>query len=491
MNLTDPILQNAIARPNHTAIILSDRHVKWSELEELIWSQALNFSEAGLVAGDQVIVAINDPLKHLLSCLALARIGVSHITLFSKDLLNSVGKIRTKFNIKKIITDKKKYSDESADLYYIGELKQRLVKMHDKESLAIKNKNLTWIIFQSTGTTGGLKYAKLTHEDAISRNNRVRGFSLNASDVFWAASGLNFISSKRRIFEALSMGGTVILSDPGRISKSLSLLLRESGLTIGSGTPSHLYQLINVGISIPTIRTFEVSYAVVSEELRQKFKSIINPNLYVIYGANEAGVISVANPAIQMKVKNTVGFPANSINLEIVNELEELLPSNATGEIRVKGPGVINSYINNSIATDYSFRNGWFYPGDLGYLTEDGALVLQGRKDDMMIFDGMNIYPAEIESVISTHPAVREVAAFPLRHKQFQDIPVAAVILNQAATENTIIEYCNPILGIKSPKIIFILDKLPRNNSGKILKRELSILAARMLLNKSRIPQIS
>ena len=485
MNLIEPIHQQAITRPNDTALILSKKYLTWSELDELIWAQALIFSEADLMAGDQVIVAVNDPLTHLLSSLALAKIGVSHITVSTKNLVNTAIKLRKVFKLKKIITDNKKYNTASSDFYFIDNIKHRTVKKCDRESLTLNDANLPWMIFQSSGTTGGVRYAKLTHQDAVNRNNRVKEFSLGTADKFWAGSGLNFISSKRRIFEALSKGATVILSDPGPISEAHSLLLRQSGLTVGSGTPSHLHQLIKVGISIPSIRTFEVSYAPVSEELRQEFKAVINKNLYVIYGANEAGVISVANPEIQVKVKNTVGFPLDSINLEIVNEHQEPLPFNVVGEIRVKGAGVINSYINDSIATDFSFRNGWFYPGDLGYLTEEGALVLQGRKDDMMIFDGMNIYPAEIENVISAHPAVREIAAFPLRHKQFQDIPVAAVTLNKVVTEQNIIDYCKPILGIKSPKLIFILDKLPRNSSGKVLKRELSLIAIRMLKNKN------
>lgn len=107
MNLTEPIHQQAITRPDDTAVILSKRYLTWSELDELIWAQALNFSEADLVAGDQVIIAVNDPLTHLLSSLALAKIGVSHITLSTKNLVNTVVKLEKFFKVKKIITDKK------------------------------------------------------------------------------------------------------------------------------------------------------------------------------------------------------------------------------------------------------------------------------------------------------------------------------------------------------------------------------------------------
>ena len=117
---------------------------------------------------------------------------------------------------------------------------------------------------------------------------------------------------------------------------------------------------------------------------------------------------------------------------------------------------------------------GWMvYPGDLGYLTNDGALVLQGRRDDMMIFDGMNIFPAEIENALRSHHAVREAAAFAVNHWRFQDVPVAAVTLRGRVSEQELVEHCGRILGFRNPLRIWIIKDFPRNPMGKILKREL------------------
>jgi len=173
-----------------------------------------------------------------------------------------------------------------------------------------------------------------------------------------------------------------------------------------------------------------------------------------------------------------VGLPTGSIRLEIVDALGEVLPAGQTGEIRVRGPGVVTAYLDNPEASANSFRDGWFHPGDLGYLTPRGALVLQGRKDDMMIFDGMNIYPAEIEQALADHPAVREVAAFAVPHEQLQDVPAAAVVLSQPACEAEQVEHARRTLGIKHPRRVFVLADFPRNAIGKILKRELRRMAA-------------
>ena len=141
---------------------------------------------------------------------------------------------------------------------------------------------------------------------------------------------------------------------------------------------------------------FEARSAFINEKLRLDFKSKIRANLYVVYGTNEGEAIALASPDLQAGAPNTVGVATESIKIEVVNEQDISKPAFETGEVRVRGPGVVGSYLDNPEATAKSFKGGWFYPGDLGYLTKEGALVLQGRKDDMMIFDGMNIYPAEI-----------------------------------------------------------------------------------------------
>lgn len=480
MNLIEPIHEHARARPDALAIITPQHNISWSELDSLIWATARKISTSGLKAGDRVGVAMVSPIIHLLAALALARLGISHIAIPLSESSYYIDNVRVQLKLSKIICDSLDMSAKIFDSVLIDSVRNQNISSEEKISLSSVNSSVPWVIFQSSGTTGTPKFAILSHEDAIQINERSRGFGLEKTDIFWAASGLNFISSKRRIFEALTKGAALILTNPGPISETTINLLKKFNVSSGSGTPSHLLQIINIGKQIPSLRAFEVSYATVSEGLRQRFKSIINKNLYVVYGANEAGLLCVADPFIQEKIKNTVGLPVDSIQLEIVDELGVSLPRGRCGEVRVRGSGVITMYLDNPEATEKSFKDGWFYPGDLGYLTEEGALVLQGRKDDMMIFDGMNIYPAEIENVLSSHPAINDVAAFALKHERFQDVPVAAVTLKESVDEKDLIEFCKTLLGVKHPKRVFILKQFPRNQIGKILKRELPSLVAKM-----------
>jgi D-alanine-D-alanine ligase-like ATP-grasp enzyme len=132
------------------------------------------------------------------------------------------------------------------------------------------------------------------------------------------------------------------------------------------------------------------------------------------------------------------------------------------------------------------FHEGWFYTGDLAEWTPDGQLVHCGRADQLMIMNGINIYPAEIERVIGTHPAVREVLAFPFAHHIAQDLPVCVVVLNDAATVSPeeIQSYAHERLGLKSPRHVVILPSIPRNEQGKPARAQLNQFV-RLSLQKS------
>jgi long-chain acyl-CoA synthetase len=124
-----------------------------------------------------------------------------------------------------------------------------------------------------------------------------------------------------------------------------------------------------------------------------------------------------------------------------------------------------------------AFRDGWFYPRDLLSSTKDGPLIFHGRVDDMMILNGINIFPTAIEDALESHPDVLEVVAYPIKSRIHGEIPVAAVVLKECAEKRDVshlIDHCRQILGIRAPRQIFVVDRIPRNSAGKPLRRELA-----------------
>lgn len=482
MNLIEPIHKHAINRPDAPAIITPQRIVSWSELDSLIWSTARKLSEFGLIAGHRVGITMAHPVIHLVTALALARMGVAHIAIPASESDHVRNELSTKLGLKAIVSDLEKIVAAKSNSLLLEKLNIVNISAGQKKNLISISGDLTWLILQSSGTTGSPKFAELSHDSANDRFDRFLPlFECNYNDIFWAASRPDFVVAKQRLTFSLLSGAAVCLSSFGTISAELINFLNNQKVSLACGTPSHLHQLIEVGISIPSLRVFEARSAFINEKLRQDFKSKISHNLHIVYGTNEGEALTLASPTLQLHTPNTVGVATESIDIEIVDDNDKPKRALDTGEVRVRGRGVVKKYLNNPEATAKSFKNGWFYPGDLGYLTEEGALILQGRKDDMMIFDGMNIYPAEIENVLSSLPAVNDTAAFAIKHEKFQDVPVAAVTLNEPISEKELIDFCKIQLGIKHPKRIFILKEFPRNPMGKILKRELSSVVMKMI----------
>jgi cyanophycin synthetase len=474
MNLIEPIHRHAQIRPEDPAIIIPQGNISWSQLDSLVWTTALTLAENGLTVGDRVGISMTQPVLHLVTALALARIGVAHIAIPASDSDLARSELVSELELKRILADSEKIATPGSKALLINKLYIADVNRDQKQRLGSRNGELTWLILQSSGTTGAPKFAELSHSKGHDRFTRFLPlFNCNEADIFWAASRPDFVVAKQRLTFSLMAGAAVCIPTANTISTELLQFLNQHKVTLACGAPSHLHQLLATGVPIPSLRAFEARSAFISERLRSDFKSKINRNLYIVYGTNEGEALALADPTLQARIPNTVGVATTSIEIEVVDDNDVQLPTLTTGEVRARGPGVVTSYFKNPAASAKSFKDGWFYPGDLGYLTTEGALVLQGRKDDMMIFDGINIYPAEIENVLSSHPAIQEVAAFAAKHERLQDIPVAAVTLKGSVSENDLIEYCLAPLGIKHPKRIFILKEFPRNKMGKILKREL------------------
>jgi acyl-CoA synthetase (AMP-forming)/AMP-acid ligase II len=472
-NLIEPLHGLAVSRPNRAAIVSPRGGLSWKKLDGLVWASALKFHQQGLRAGDRVGVLMVRPLAHLVAALALGRIGVAHVALSIADGESQRQTVRGRLGLRAVIADSTAFKTE-AGIVVIGQLPTDSVDSAARDRIRCVDGGAPWLILQSSGTTGDPKFAELTHAQAVQRYRRAqRLFRYREDDVFWAASRLDFVVAKQRTVFSLLAGSAICLPAGLDGFEQVVPFLNASRITLACGTPSHLHALIDHGHALPSIRVFEVRSAVASEPLRQAFRQRVSPHLHVVYATNEGEALSIATPDLQDRFPDTVGVPTHGIDLQIVDSSGAVLGAGQTGEIRVRGQGIVTQYIDQPDATARSFRGGWFHPGDMGYLNAEGALFLQGRKDDMMIFDGMNIYPAEIERVLSAHPAVEDVAAFSWQHDRFQDVPVAAVTLRAPATEDELVAHCKQALGVKYPRRIMLLDELPRNAMGKVLKYQL------------------
>jgi len=205
------------------------------------------------------------------------------------------------------------------------------------------------------------------------------------------------------------------------------------------------------------------------------------------YGLTETVSGDTFNDRAHMLAKiGSVGKPVLNLDLKVVGPDDAPVKAGDAGEILLRGPKVVSGYWNNPDATAAAFTpDGWFRTGDIGHLDEDGYLYIDDRKKDMIVSGGENVASSEVERVLYEHEAVLEAAVVAMPHPRWGEVPRAFVVLRpgqdaqgtqgtQQVTAEALIAHCRERLAaFKTPKEIVFLDALPRNPSGKVLKREL------------------
>ena len=193
-----------------------------------------------------------------------------------------------------------------------------------------------------------------------------------------------------------------------------------------------------------------------------------------VYGLTEGGGTTSFVPSDFLTSKvGSAGRPSIHNEIRIVDEDDEDCASDVVGEIAIQGPAVSPGYWDNEAATKEAFRGGWLYTGDLGYLDKDGFLYISGRKKDMIITGGMNVYPTEVEHVLLQHPAIADVAVIGVPDPKWGENVCAVVVIAEGARldEDDVLSFCRERLAsFKKPTKFVKVEGLPRTMSGKIQK---------------------
>ncbi|MGV9803536.1 acyl-CoA ligase FadD12 [Mycobacterium sp. NPDC003449] len=197
--------------------------------------------------------------------------------------------------------------------------------------------------------------------------------------------------------------------------------------------------------------------------------------IYNNYNATEAGMIATATPADLRAAPDTAGKPAEGTDIRILDADHRELPTGKVGTIYVRNSTQFDGYTSGSTK---DFHEGYMCSGDVGYLDENGRLFVVGRDDEMIVSGGENVYPIEVEKVLAGHPDVAEAAVIGVDDEQFGQRLAAFVVVSGAATADDLKAYVRENLAnYKVPREITVLDELPRNNTGKIARRDLQDLA--------------
>ena len=222
------------------------------------------------------------------------------------------------------------------------------------------------------------------------------------------------------------------------------------------------------------------SAAMLNPTERKAVMERLTPELYIVYGANEVGVLSIATPADLAEDIATVGRPEPAIETEAVDDDDRPLPSGSVGRLRFRHPRFALSYLHPDPAATSRFADGWFYPGDVGLIDPAGLIHLRGRADEVINVGGSKVHPTDIEACLATHPAVTDAVALALDSSRLGAVP-AALVVAAGTTEAALIAYCRQRLtSTSAPRRIAIVETIPRTEGGKIDRSALGALVRRL-----------
>jgi long-chain acyl-CoA synthetase len=215
-------------------------------------------------------------------------------------------------------------------------------------------------------------------------------------------------------------------------------------------------------LSLETLRIF-----------KERFKRI---PLLEGYGLTEASPVVSINPLGGIQKPGSIGLPLPGIEVKVVRDDESEAKCGEIGELIVKGPNIMRGYLNRPEDTKRALRGEWLFTGDMAKIDDQGYIYIVGRKKEMILVHGMNVYPLEIENVLKSHAKIKEVAVVGKKDKSKGEVPVAFIVLHKdsQASDGEIIGYCKgKLANYKIPRLIEFRADLPKTPTGKVLKRKL------------------
>lgn len=334
-------------------------------------------------------------------------------------------------------------------------------------------------IMYSSGTTGQPKGIMHSHfVRSMYGSLFANAFRICPESVVLHSGAIVFNGAMLTFMPAMFIGCTYIMMENFSVQPVLEVIARE-GVTHTILVPTQLSACLHdPNFTLEKLPTIEYILSVGAPlltdrkaELLRRFPTVF----YELYGLTE-GFITVLDKTVSAQKIGSVGRPIWFSDLKIVDDAGQQLPAGEIGEITGRAPFLMTGYYKKPQQTAEAIRHGWLYTGDLGYVDQEGYLYLAGRKKELIISGGINVYPKDIEEIMIRHPAVVEVAVFGVPHPDWGETPVAAVRLKGEITGSELKDWTNAHLEARYQRLtdVLLLDtEFPRNVAGKVVKHEL------------------
>lgn len=345
-------------------------------------------------------------------------------------------------------------------------------------------------LFSTGGTTGDSKLAEWTSTcwDTMVAIQNERMPSPDIPITYLVSAPMTHAAGVAS-FACIGEGASVVVMD-GMVPERVLSAIEEYRVTHLFMPPTAIYMLLadanvrrhNYG----SLRYFWYAAAPMSVEKLKEALDVFGPVMVQSYGQAEAPMLCTfltAEDHVRAVQENradilrSCGTVSSHVELVIMDDDWNILPSNTEGEVAVRGNLLMGGYYRSGEATEEIRRDGWQRTGDIGVLSEDGYLAIVDRKRDMIISGGFNVYPGEIEQLIWGHPAIKDCAVIGIPDDKWGEQVTAVVELKDTVSEldaQEVIDLCKAKLGsVKAPKAVIVWDELPRSPVGKVLKKDI------------------
>ncbi|NSL67871.1 class I adenylate-forming enzyme family protein [Bacillus toyonensis] len=477
------------------------RRITYKQLKQEVDCLATAFKRLGVGKADRIAVSLPNWSETVVIYFAAAKLGAIIVPFNPKyksyeieyilessapKLLIASGEFEKNFGFEKVFNKVRKvitvrFSQEN---YCSYEQLMRTETMNiEPVNININVNEDLFCILYTSGTTGTPKGVMVTHR-AVVQSAQTIGIELHCTqeDVFIISAPLFHIFGMAiNMLCAVAMGGRIILQEKFHPRETLQLIEQEK-VTIQKGVPTMFIKELELEdfdkYDLSSLRAGLVGAAPISVKTVTEIRERMGINLCQSFGITETVSITMTSyDDTKQNITETLGKAIPGVTLKIVDENRVALPPGEVGEIAVKGFGVMKGYYNMPEQTKQVLDNeDWYYSGDLGTLDSQGYLRFVGRKKEMIIRGGLNVYPQEIEAVIMKHPKVIEAAVIGLPDKVLGEIACAVIRLKNGvvSTEEEIKLYLKERMAIyKLPEKVIFTEEFPVTASGKIQKLKL------------------
>jgi acyl-CoA synthetase (AMP-forming)/AMP-acid ligase II len=492
--LADMFYESAKQYPAKTAIWCDNKTISYSELETLV-NQYSNFLlENGVVYGDHIGIPMNNSIESVALIFVAANIGISLVPINPTLPITAVNTIFGAGDVKHLIARKsffEQFNDEleisGLKICLDGEFNGALSFLgirnasDTRPSIETITGNETLILTMTSGSTGNPKPIDLTQNNKYKRAiAHIKLYQITKDDNVLAATPLYHSLAERLVIIPLIIGGTSILLP--RFTPNIWLnCVKNQKVTFTIAVSAQLGQIAELLSSpyipeISSLRSVVSSSALLETHIKNALIEYLKCDFYEMYGTSETSTATSINFKEAVNKQKSVGKCLDGVSINVLLDNGKIAEADEIGEIACKSPLMCNGYYGMPEVMRDAMSDGYFKTGDLGYLDKDGYLYFSGRKKELIITGGINVYPKDIETCVMRLPEIKECAAFAYPDDRLGEVVALAVVAKQDQTisNRTIQIHCaRNLADFQQPHKIFIIDEIPKNAMGKIMKTNL------------------